>query len=94
MLHSADHSPREEVKRYADPFSQDIVHAISKGDFLTAKHVLRGCGLHDSITGMKKPINILSKVGHSCNYNTVQEIETAQAELAQQLIALKYPLLL
>ena len=41
---------------------------------------------------MKKPINILSKFGHSCNHNTVQEIETAQAELAQQLIALQNPL--
>ena len=92
LLHSTDHSPGEKkVKRYLDSFSQDIVHAISKEDFLTAKHVLLGCGLH-SITGMKKPTNILSKFGHSCNYNTVQEIETAQAELAQQLIALQNPL--
>ena len=52
LLHSTDHSPGEEVKGYVDSFPQDIVHAISKGDFLTAKHVLLGCGLH-SITGMK-----------------------------------------
>ena len=53
--------------------------------------MLLGCGLH-SITGLKKPINILAKYGHSCNYNTIQEIETAQAELAQNLISLQYPL--
>ena len=92
MLHSTDHRPGEEVKRYVDSFSQDIVHVISKGDFLTAKHVSLGCGLHISIRGMKKPINMLSKLGHFCNYNTVQEIETAQAELFQQLIVLQYPL--
>ena len=93
LLHSTDHSPGEEVNRYVNSLSQDIIHAISRGDFFTAKHVLRilGCGLH-SITGLKKPINILSKYGHSCNYNTIQEIKTAQAELAKKLISLKYPL--
>ena len=44
--------------------------------------------------GLNKPINILAKYGHSCNYNTIQEIETAKAELAQKLISLQYPLLL
>ena len=51
---------------------------------MTSKHVLLGCGLH-SITGIKMPISILSHFGHSCTYNKVQEIVTAQAELVQQM---------
>ena len=61
------------------------------GDFFTVNYVSLGCGLH-SITGLKKPISILAKYEHSGNYNTIQEIETAQAELAQKLISLQYPL--
>ena len=38
-------------------------------------------GLH-SITGQKLPIQMLSRLGHSVDYNTVCEIETAQAEIA------------
>ena len=82
LLHSTDHSPGEHVNRYVDSFSQDTVHAISKGEFFTAKHVLQGCSLH-SITGLKKPINIPAKYGHSGNYNTIQGKETAEAKLAQ-----------
>ena len=84
LLHSTDHSPGNEVIRYVDSFSQDILYAVSKRKFLTRKHVLLGNGLH-SITGLKKPITISARLGHSCNYNKIQEIQTAQAELAQEM---------
>ena len=38
-----------------------------------------GLGLH-SLTGSRKVIDIIHKLGHSISYNTVCEIETAQAE--------------
>ena len=41
-------------------------------------------GLH-SITGQKLPIQMLSRLGHSVDYNTVCEIETAQAEIALKI---------
>ena len=91
LIHSTEHTPGEEVQAYVKSFSQDIVHGISKGDFLTSKHVLLGCGLH-SITGMKMSISILSHFGHSCSYRKVQEIVTAQAELVQKMRSLQYPL--
>lgn len=91
LLHSTDHSPSEEVIRYVDSFSQDILYAVSKRKFLTRKHILLGNGLH-SITGLKKPITILARLGHSCNYNKVQEIQTAQAELVQGMRSLQHPL--
>ena len=59
--------------------------------FLGRKHVLLGNGLH-SITGLKKPITILARLGHSCNYNKIQEIQTAPAELAQEMSFLQHPL--
>ena len=65
-------------------FSQDLVHAVSRGNFLTEKHVLLGTGLH-SLTGLKTPIKLLGRFGHSCSYDKVRLIETAQAELAQKL---------
>ena len=40
-------------------------------------------GLHN-ITGQKLPVQMLSKSGRSVDYNTVCEIETAQAEIALQ----------
>ena len=91
LLHSTDHSPSEEVIRYVDSFSQDILYAVSKRKFLTRKHILLGNGLH-SITGLKKPITILARLRNSCNYNKVQEIQTAQAELVQGMRSLQHPL--
>ena len=93
LLHSTDHSPGNEVIRYVDSFSQDILYAVSKRKFLTRKHVLLGNGLH-SITGLKKAITVLARLGHSCNYNKIQEIQTAQAELAQEMSSLQHPLAL
>ena len=70
------------VERLVDSFSQDIMHAVSRVKFLTPKHAAVGLGLH-SLTGQKLPITILARLGHSISYDTVNEIETAQAELVE-----------
>ena len=44
------------------------------------------------MTGQKMPIQILAKLGHCCNYDRVREIETAQAELVQQMRYENHPL--
>ena len=87
------HLTAERVDRLIDSFSQDIMHAVSKGKYLTAKHASLGLGLH-SMTGQKLPITILARLGHSITYDTVNEIETAQAELVEhfQSMALNLPL--
>ena len=41
---------------------------------------------------LKTPIKVLGHFGHSCNYDKVRLIETAQAELTQKLRALDKPL--
>ena len=71
------------MNRLTDSFSQDVVHAVSKGKFLTPKHTSVGLGLH-SMTGQKLPIAILARLGHSITYDAINEIETAQAELVEQ----------
>ena len=53
LLHgSSHHSPGEKVMHYVSSFAQDLVHAVSRGKFMTAKHILLGTGLH-SLTGQK-----------------------------------------
>ena len=91
IIHAFHHSPGEDVKRYASSISSDLVHAVSMGKFLTEKHVILGTGLH-SLTGQKIPIKILGKFGHSINYDSVRMVETAQAEIVQQLRSLHNPL--
>ena len=51
---------------------------------VTLKYLLLGIGLHN-ITGQKLPIQILANLGHSLNYKSVCQIETAEAEIARQL---------
>ena len=93
LLHSPliHHPPGEDLRRYVSSFAQDLLHAISKGKFMTAKHTLLGTALH-SLTGQKLLIKILSKYGNSRSYETVQKVETAQAELVQKMRQQNYPL--
>ena len=91
VIHETHHEAGNETQRYVDSISQDLVHAVSKGNFLTEKHVLLATGLH-SITGLKVPIKILARLGHCCSYHKVRLIETAQAELIRQLRSLENPL--
>ena len=73
------HITTETVNRHADSFAQDLIFSLTKGTFLTLKHTCIGLGLH-SMTGMKIPIVLLSRLGHSITYDSVMEIETGQAE--------------
>eukprot|EP00794_Sanderia_malayensis_P000996 gene996-312_t len=91
IIHSTHHTPGDEVHLFVDSFSSDLVHAVSKGQFLTQKHVALGTGLH-SLTGQKTVIKVLGKFGHSIKYDTVRVLETAQTEVIQKLRSLRYPL--
>ena len=73
----------EIVERLSLSYTRDLIHGVTRGKLITLKHFLVGMGLH-SITGQKLPIQMLSRLGHSVDYNTVCEIETAQAEIPLQ----------
>ena len=76
------HTISGKVKNSVDCFSADIMYAVSKGKFLTFKHVAMVQGLH-SVTGQKLPITLLHRVCHCISYDQVNLIETTQAELVQ-----------
>ena len=84
LLKSTNHPNSEQVSRMVTFFSEDLIHGISRGRVVTLKHVLLGLGLHN-IIGQKLPIQILANLGHSLNYKSVCQIETAEAEIARQL---------
>ena len=74
-------SPSENLVRLVNSFTQDMTSAVSRGKKIQYKQLILGQGLHN-LTGSRKVINILHKLGHCISYNTVCEIETAQAECA------------
>eukprot|EP00795_Rhopilema_esculentum_P009639 gene9639-17401_t len=80
LLHSTHHSAEDEVHCHSLSIAQDLVHAVSKRKFTTLKHTLLGTALH-SLIGQRLAVDILATFGNSCNYDLVQRIKTAQAEL-------------
>ena len=88
---SARHGTSLTGERLIDSFSQDIMYAVSKGEFLTLKHASVGLGLH-GLTGQKLPLQVLSRLGHFMSYDQICEVETVQAELVQHLKSLSLPL--
>ena len=83
LIDDSHHSIGSTKRRVVRSIADDIIYNLSNGGFLTAKQCALGLGLH-SMTGQKRPIVILSKLGHSISYEKVLEIETAQAEVAEQ----------
>ncbi len=73
LLKSEDHSQGSTVQRLIESYAADLIQGVTRGKVLTAKHFLIGLGLHN-ITGPKKPIQILSRLGHCMDYNMVCEI--------------------
>ena len=67
------------VSRVIESLSQYIAFAVMKGKVLQRKQFLLALGLH-SLTGGRKVIDIIHKLGHCMSYNLTSEIETAQAE--------------
>ena len=71
------------ISRLTKSLSQDVVFAVTRGRAFQVKHFLLALGLHN-LTGSRKVIDIVHKFGHCLNYNSTCEIETAQAEVAQE----------
>ena len=72
------------VSRLVESFSYDLIHGVSKGNVITAKHFLLGLGLH-RLSGQKKVVQLTNRLGNCMSYDRVLDIETAQAQKAQQL---------
>ena len=65
------------VSRVIESLAQDIAFAVMKGKVLQRKQFLLALDLH-SLTGGRKVIEIIHKLGHCMSYNLTSETETAQ----------------
>ena len=65
----------ESVKRRSDSLSQDVLFSVRNGNIKPRKHILMGMSMK-SMTGSKKIVTMLNRMGHSINYHAVEEIET------------------
>ena len=65
LLSSKKHSVTrsESLSRLIEPYAADIIHSVTRGNAITAKHFLLALGLH-SLTRQKKVIEIVNKLGH------------------------------
>jgi hypothetical protein len=84
LLRSDKHTvtKNESIRRLIDSYAADLIHGVTRGEIITAKHFLLALGLH-SQTGQKKVVEINHKLGHCISYSLTCEIETAQARVAQ-----------
>ena len=64
-----------------ESYAQDLVHGVTRGEMITAKHYLLALGLHN-ISCQKNVVDIINKLGHCISYSLTCDIETAQAEIA------------
>lgn len=83
LIGDSHHAIGSTKTRVSQSIAQDIIYSISNGNFLGIKHCSLGLSIH-SLTGQKRPIVILSSLGHSISYEKILEIETAQAEVSEQ----------
>lgn len=68
-----------EITPLLDSFAQDLIYSITKGKFLTEKHLLMALGMHN-LTGQKKVVQLLHKFGHCIPYHLTCDILSAYAE--------------
>ena len=80
MLHSqiSKRKPSDSVDRTVHSIASGLVAGVTNGKIMTAKQFLLVLGLHN-VTGTRKVVDIVSRLGHCINYKTTCEIETAQA---------------
>lgn len=69
----------ENVERLVESYANDFVHGVTRGKVIQKKHLSLGLGLHN-LSGSRKLVEIVHRLGYCISYNLVCEIETAQAE--------------
>ena len=68
----------DKITRLISSICDDTEYATSRGRIKPGKHLTMGLGMK-SITGARKVIDILNRMGHCICYHTVEEIETSLA---------------
>ena len=70
-----DISSGERVDRYIESAADDAVFCTTRGKIKPAKHITLGLTMK-SLTGSKKVITILNRLGHCVSYSLAESIET------------------
>ncbi|GFW88135.1 hypothetical protein TNCV_218071 [Trichonephila clavipes] len=61
--------------RLSNSLASDAIYCVSNGTVKPSKHITLGMAMK-SLTSSRKMINILNRLGHCCNYNALEELET------------------
>ena len=63
-------------RRRVDSLTQDVVFSATSGKKKPGKHLELGINLK-SLTGSRKILDIMNRLGHCANYHTIEEVETS-----------------
>lgn len=83
-VNSSKKKPSDLVVRKMNSMISDMINAVSQGKTVTLKHYLLALGLHN-MTGQRKVIDILNRLGHCLDYPSTCQIESAEAIKSQKL---------
>lgn len=72
----------EAVKQRASSASEDALFIVHNGQLMPKKHIVLG-GLVHSITGSRKLMTVLNRLGHCISYSKYEELETELAVAIQ-----------
>ncbi|GFX17272.1 hypothetical protein TNCV_1064741 [Trichonephila clavipes] len=61
--------------RLNNSLASEAIHCVNNGTVKPSKHITLDMTVK-KLTSSKKMINILNRLGHCCNYNTLEELET------------------
>ncbi|GFX48533.1 hypothetical protein TNCV_584321 [Trichonephila clavipes] len=61
--------------RLSNSLASDAIFCVSNGTVKPSKHITLDM-IVKSLTSSRKMINISNRLGHCCNYNTLEELET------------------
>lgn len=68
-------STSQKVDILIQSFSQDLIHAVTGGQYKPPKHIMLSYGVK-SLTGNVELIQILNRLGHAISYSQLQENDT------------------
>lgn len=76
VLYTGSSSTQDDrVERLVNSVSDDVVFVTTRGRTKPSKHLSLGLSLK-SLTGSRKVIEIINRLGHCVSYHTVEELET------------------
>lgn len=67
------------VERIVKSSANDVLFATTRGLLKPSKHLCLGLGVK-SMTGNRKVVVILIRLGHCVNYHTIETLEIAMAD--------------